>query len=56
MYEFVLPEAELNPQKRSATVPYQQVTETLKQEVNVSTGTVILKMLSVLNLSGSCQS
>ena len=35
MYEFVLPEAKFNRQRRSTAVPYQQVTEALKQEVNV---------------------
>ena len=36
MYKFVLPEYVYHRQARSLSASYQQVTESLKQEVNVS--------------------
>ena len=45
MYEFVLPEAKFNRQRRSTAVPYQQVTEALKQEVNV-------RVIAIIAFSG----
>ena len=40
MYEFALPMSEYRQHTRSTFTPYQQVTETLKHEVNVSTGDI----------------